>query len=75
MITSPFFIVKEDCLARSVSHLHTIYDDLESRGVKFGAPNRLNDEQVVEMRKKREDGAIIKDFIKDTVYQKHPSIG
>ena len=28
-------VTKLDRLARSVSHLHTIYDDLESRGVGF----------------------------------------
>ena len=34
-------------------------------GVKFGAPKKLNDEQVVEMRKKREDGVMIKDLMKE----------
>ena len=106
-------ITKLDRLARSVSHLHQIVDDLTSRGVgfkvlqqnidtttkegrlmfsvlgalaqfenelrkerceegrqaavsrgvKFGAPKKLNDEQVVEMRKKREDGMMIKDLM------------
>ena len=36
-----------------------------SRGVKFGAPKKLNNEQVVEMRKKRADGMMIKDLIKE----------
>ena len=36
-----------------------------NRGVRFGAPKRLNDEQVVEMRKKREDGVMIKDLMKE----------
>ena len=108
-------ITKLDRLARSVSHLHQIVDDLTSRGVgfkvlqqnidtttkegrlmfsvlgalaqfenelrkerceegrqaavsrgvKFGAPKKLNDEQVVEMRKKREDGVMIKDLMKE----------
>ena len=108
-------ITKLDRLARSVSHLHQIVDDLASRGVgfkvlqqnidtttkegrlmfsvlgalaqfenelrkegceegrqaavsrgvKFGAPKKLTDEQVVEMRKKREDGMMIKDLMKE----------
>lgn len=108
-------VTKLDRLARSVSHLHTIYDDLEkrgvgfvviqqnidtttkegrlmfsilgslaqfenelrkerceegrqaalSRGVRFGAPKKLNDGQVVEMRKKREDGVMIKHLMKE----------
>ena len=108
-------ITKLDRLARSVSHLHQIVDDLSSRGVgfkvlqqnidtttkegrlmfsvlsalaqfenelrkerceegrqaavnrgvRFGAPKKLNDEQVVEMRKKREDGVMIKDLMKE----------
>ena len=36
-----------------------------NRGVKFGALKRLNDEQVVEMRKKREDGVMIKHLMKE----------
>jgi DNA invertase Pin-like site-specific DNA recombinase len=36
-----------------------------NRGVKYGAQKRLNDEQVVEMRKKREDGVMIKDLMKE----------
>ena len=36
-----------------------------ARGVKFGAPKKLNDEQVVEMRKKREDGMMIKYLMKE----------
>ena len=106
-------ITKLDRLARSVSHLHQIVDDLTSRGVgfkvlqqnidtttkegrlmfsvlgalaqfenelrkerceegrqaavsrgvRFGAPKKLNDEQVVEMRKKRAEGVMIKDLM------------
>jgi DNA invertase Pin-like site-specific DNA recombinase len=108
-------ITKLDRLARSVSHLHQIVDDLTSRGigfkvlqqnidtttkegrlmfsvlaalaqfetelrkerceegrvsavnrgVKFGAPKKLTDEQVLEMRKKRKDGVMIKDLMKE----------
>ena len=106
-------ITKLDRLARSVSHLHQIVDDLTSRGVgfkvlqqnintttkegrlmfsvlgalaqfenelrkerceegriaavnrgvKFGAKKKLTDDQVVEMRQKRKDGAMIKDLM------------
>ena len=106
-------ITKLDRLARSVSHLHQIVDDLSlrgvgfkvlqqnintttkegrlmfsvlgalaqfenelrkerceegriaavNRGVKFGAKKKLTDDQVVEMRQKRKDGAMIKDLM------------
>ena len=36
-----------------------------SRGVRFGAPKKLNDEQVVEMREKRKAGVLIKDLMKE----------
>ena len=105
--------MKLDHLARSVSHLHTIYDDLEkrgigfvviqpnigttikegrlmfsvlgslakfenelrkerceegrqaalSRGVRFGAPKKLQTNQVEEMREKRKVGVLIKDLM------------
>ena len=108
-------ITKLDRLARSVSHLHQIVDDLTSRGVgfkvlqqnidtttkegrlmfsvlgalaqfenelrkerceegrraaikrgvKFGAPKKLSDGQVIEMKAKREAGALIKDLMKE----------
>jgi len=108
-------VTKLDRLARSVSHLHTIYDDLESRGggfvvihqsidtttkedrlmfsilgslaqfknelrkerckegrkaalsrgVRFGAPKKLDANQVEEMRKKRKAGVLIKDLMKE----------
>jgi DNA invertase Pin-like site-specific DNA recombinase len=108
-------ITKLDRLARSVSHLHQIVDDLTSRGVgfkvlqqnidtttkegrlmfsvlgalaqfenelrkerceegrlaavsrgvRFGAPKKLTDDQVVEMRQKRENGVLIKDLMSE----------
>ena len=108
-------ITKLDRLARSVSHLHQIVDDLTTRGVgfkvlqqnidtttkegrlmfsvlgalaqfenelrkerceegrqaavnrgvRFGAPKKLTDDQVLEMRQKRTDGAMIKDLMKE----------
>lgn len=108
-------ITKLDRLARSVSHLHQIVDDLTSRGVgfkvlqqnidtttkegrlmfsvlgalaqfenelrkerceegrlaavsrgvRFGAPKKLADDQVVEMRQKRENGVLIKDLMSE----------
>ena len=108
-------VTKLDRLARSVSHLHTIYDDLESRGVgfvviqqnidtttkegrlmfsilgslaqfenelrkerceegrkaavargvRFGAPKKLDTNQVEEMREKRKSGVLIKDLMQE----------
>ena len=105
-------VTKIDRLARSVSHLHQIVDDLTergvgfrvlqqnidtttkegklmfsmlaalaefenslraerceegrraaiARGVKFGAKRKLTDEQVGEMREKRENGVLIKEL-------------
>ena len=36
-----------------------------NRGVRFGAPKKLTDDQVSEMRQKREDGVLIKDLMKE----------
>ena len=36
-----------------------------NRGVRFGAPKKLTDDQLVEMRQKRDNGVLVEDLMSE----------